>query len=58
MWTAVFLSKDKNGVDILKQALKENNILFKIIKKDEYYEFYVPSQEVCSAHNIIIEKEI
>lgn len=52
------MSKDKNGIDFLRDALKENKILTKIIKNEEYYEIFVPSQEIYSAHNIIIEKEI
>ncbi len=52
------MSKDKNGVDMLCSTLRENNILTKVIKNAEYYEIFVPSREVCSAHGIIIEKEI
>lgn len=52
------MSKDKDGINFLRSVLTENNILTKIIKNEEYYEIFVPSQEICSAHNIIIEKEI
>ena len=58
MWTSVYMSKDKKDVSLLRKALKDNNIISKIRKRDDYFEILVPSQEIASAHNVIIDTEI
>lgn len=58
MWTSVYMSKDKKDVSLLRKALKDNNIISKIRKRDDYFEILVPSQEIASAHSVIIDTEI
>lgn len=58
MWTSVYMSKDEKDVSLLRKALKDNNIISKIRKRDDYFEILVPSQEIASAHNVIIDTEI
>ena len=58
MWTSVYISKDEKDVSLLKQALKDSNILAMVRKREDYFEILVPSQEIASAHNVIIDTEI
>ncbi|MDD6736307.1 MAG: hypothetical protein PUE13_08385 [Clostridiales bacterium] len=52
------MSKDKKDVSLLRKALKDNSIISMIRKRDDYFEILVPSQEIASAHSVIIDTEI
>lgn len=58
MWTIIYMTKDENHISLIKNKLKENEVITMVRKKEEYYEVLVPSAEVGIAHNIIIEAEI
>lgn len=58
MWTIVYMAKNHGEVELLKKGLKDNDIISIVRKHDDFYEVLVPSLEVCSAHNIIIDTEI
>lgn len=58
MWTIVYMAKNHGDVALLKKGLKDNDIISIVRKHDDFYEVLVPSLEVGSAHNVIIETEI
>ena len=52
------MAKSHGDVALLKKGLKDNDIISIVRKHDDFYEVLVPSLEVGSAHNVIIETEI
>ncbi len=58
MWTVIYMTKDENDIHLLKNKLKESDVITVVRKGEEYFEVLVPSAEVSVAHNIIIETEI
>lgn len=58
MWTVIYMTRDENDISLIKNKLKDSNIIVMVRQKDEYFEILVPSGEVAIAHNIIIETEI
>ena len=58
MWTVIYMTKDEIDISLIKNKLKENDIMSMIRKRDEYFEVLVPEGEVGIAHNVIIETEI
>ena len=58
MWTVVYMAKSEEDVKLLAQKLKENNIMTRIKKVDDFFEMLVPAEETSDAHNIIIDSEI
>lgn len=58
MWTVVYMAKSEEDVKLLAQKLKENNIMTRIKKVDDFFEMLVPAEEMSDAHNIIIDSEI
>ena len=58
MWTVIYMAKSEEAVKLLSQKLKENNIMTRIKKVDDFFEMLVPSEEMAEAHSIIIDTEI
>lgn len=58
MWTVVYMSKDAEDIDTLRQALKNIRVISFVKKSDEYFTLLVPSKEVSLAHKTIIDMEI
>ena len=58
MWTVIYMAKIEEDVNLLKARLKENNIMARVKKVDDFFEVMVPSSEVGEAHTIIIDTEI
>ena len=58
MWTVVYMAKSEEDVKLLAQKLKDNNIMIRIKKVDDFFELSVPAEEMSEAHNIIIDTEI
>lgn len=58
MWTVVYMSKNEEDVKLLAQKLKDNNIMTRIKKVDDFFEMLVPAEEMSAAHSIIIDSEI
>ena len=58
MWTVIYMTKDESGMSLLKNKLKDSDVMTMIRRREEYFEVLVPSAEVSIAHNIIIETEI
>ncbi len=58
MWTVIYMTKDESGISLIKNKLKDSDIMTMIRRREEYFEVLVPSEEVSIAHNIIIEAEI
>lgn len=58
MWTVVYMAKIEENIKLLKQKLKDNNIMTRVKKVDDFFEVMVPSQEMGEAHTIIIDTEI
>ena len=58
MWTVIYMAKIEEDVKLLKAKLKENNIMARVKKVDDFFEVMVPSSEVGEAHTIIIDTEI
>ena len=58
MWTVVYMAKSEEDVNLLKQKLKDNNIMVMVRKVDDFFEVLVPAQEMQESHNIIIDIEI
>ena len=61
MWTIVYIARDKDITERIKQALTETGIIYKVrennseIPADYCCEFLVPDAEVSLAHGIIID---
>ncbi len=58
MWTVIYMSRDVDNISLIKNALKDKNIMTMQRARGEYFEILVPSQEVSPAHNIIIDTEL
>ena len=58
MWTVVYMAKNEEDIKLLAQKLKDNNIMTRIKKVDDFFEMLVPAEEMSAAHNIIIDSEI
>ncbi len=58
MWTVIYMAKNEENVNILLKKLKENSIMTRVKKVDDFFEVQVPSEEMSEAHNIIIDIEI
>ena len=58
MWTVVYMAKVEETIQLLAQKLKDNNIMTRIKKVDDFFEMLVPAEEMQDAHNIIIDSEI
>ena len=58
MWTVIYMAKIEEDVNLLKARLKENNIMARVKKVDDFFEVMVPSSEVGEAHTIIIDTEM
>ncbi len=58
MWTVVYMAKDEENVNLLLKKLKDNNIMARVKKVDDFFEVQVPAEEMSEAHNIIIDIEI
>ena len=58
MWTVIYMAKSEEDINVLKNKFKDNNIMSRIKKIDDYFELLVPSSEMGEAHNIIIDTEI
>ncbi len=65
MWTVVYVSQDKDKVDVLVKTLNENNVMtmVKSTCEDDFgvavaYEILVPQTELESAQDIIVDSEI
>ena len=58
MWTVVYMAKCEEDIKLLAQKLKDNNIMTRIKKVDDFFEMLVPTEEMAEAHNIIIDSEI
>ena len=57
MWTVVYTAQDKNISEVLCNALRNKEILVKIIgaASENKFDILVPSTEVEQAHNILID---
>lgn len=58
MWTVVYMAKSEEDVKLLAEKLKDNNIMSRIKKVDDFFEMLVPAEEISEAQNIIIDIEI
>ena len=58
MWTVIYMAKDEENVNLLLEKLKENHIMTRVKKVDDFFEVQVPASEMSEAHNIIIDTEI
>lgn len=58
MWTVIYMAKDEENVNLILKKLKDNNIMTRVKKVDDFFEVQVPSEEMTEAHNIIIDSEI
>ena len=58
MWTVIYMAKDEENVDRLLKKLKDNNIMTRVKKVDDFFEVQVPSEEMSEAHSIIIDIEM
>ncbi len=58
MWTVVYMAKSEEDVKLLAEKLKNNNIMTRIKKVDDFFELLVPTEEMSETHNIIIDTEI
>ncbi|MBQ7986528.1 MAG: hypothetical protein IJ304_04600 [Clostridia bacterium] len=58
MWTVIYMAKDEENVNLILKKLKDNNIMARVKKVDDFFEVQVPSEEMTEAHNIIIDSEI
>lgn len=58
MWTVIYMSRDIDDISLIKNTLKDNNIMTMQRVRGEYTEILVPSSEVSPAHNIIIDTEL
>lgn len=58
MWTVVYMAKDEENVNLLLKMLKDNNIMTRVKKVDDFFEVQVPAEEISEAHSIIIDMEI
>lgn len=61
MWTTVYIARDKDISEKIKEALANREIIFKIremgkeTEEDICYEFLVPEAEIEQAHGVIID---
>lgn len=57
MWTVVYTAQDKNSFQTLCDALRNKQILVKIIgaASESKFDILVPSTEVEQAHNVLID---
>lgn len=61
MWTIVYIARNKEMTEKIKEALTENAIIYKVREilsensADYCCEFLVPDAEVSLAHGIIID---
>ena len=58
MWTVIYMAKDEENINLILKKLKDNNIMARVKKVDDFFEVQVPSEEMTEAHNIIIDSEI
>ena len=58
MWTVIYMAKDEENVNLLLKKLKDNNIMTRVKKVDDFFEVQVPSEEMSEAHSIIIDIEM
>lgn len=58
MWTVVYMSKDAENIDALREALRNIKVLSFVKKCDDFFTILVPSKEVSLAHKTIIDMEI
>lgn len=58
MWTVVYMAKSEEDVMLLAKKLKDNKILTRVKKVDDFFELLVPAEEMSETHNIIIDSEI
>ena len=58
MWTVVYMSKDAEDIERLRQALKNIKVISFVKKSADYFTLLVPSREVSLAHKTIIDMEI
>lgn len=58
MWTVIYMTKDENDISLIKNKLKDIDVIVMVRQRDDYFEVLVPSSEVSAAHNVIIETEI
>lgn len=57
MWTVVYTAQDREIIDSLCNALRNKNILIKVIcaASESKFDILVPSTEVEQAHNVLID---
>ncbi len=57
MWTVVYTAQERNVADNLCDALRNNNLLIKIIcsSNENKFDILVPHTEVEQAHGILID---
>lgn len=58
MWTVVYMSKDAEDIENLRDVLRGNAVISSVRKKEDFFELLVPSCEVSLAHKAIIDMEL